>query len=426
MDIPDIERVVQFMLPSSLSILIQRFGRAGRSGQSALAILLAEATAFHRKKKTRRNEQLAIKAEIDENSVPIPEGEEGEDTLGYRKKVEEGIRNWIDVLLCRWAVVNEHFTNPPSLADSGMFMSLFSSLLTTKSLGSAQTFPCCDNCIRRKKDSDSRNQGTLLTQEELDMLSIIDRLDSHTKPCREIIDVDMEPTNQAPTKTGKRRGDKLMHCRAAIVHWRTSCWSKNYAGGGWGVAALLPDNIITKLATRTHITTIESLKLEIPEWDFTERHGAEVLAVIAVADREWEERTRKETPPGPQAIRKSEQLANTPGNPANSRATLQPIPIPQPSSTPIFATPPQPPQPFPYPGYYPIPAPIGTQALPYPIPVPSYPIPAPTGTQPLPYPMPVPSYSFPVPVPVGTLAYPPPYIFYPPVGPYFHAYPPRQ
>jgi len=53
MDIPDIERVVQFMLPSSLSILIQRFGRAGRSGQPALAILLVEATAFHTKKNMR-------------------------------------------------------------------------------------------------------------------------------------------------------------------------------------------------------------------------------------------------------------------------------------------------------------------------------------------------------------------------------------
>jgi hypothetical protein len=53
---------------------------------------------------------------------------------------------------------------------------------------------------------------------------------------------------------------------------------------------------------------IESLKLKIPKWDFAEWHGAEVLAVIAVADREWEEKTWKETPPVPQAIQKSEQF----------------------------------------------------------------------------------------------------------------------
>jgi hypothetical protein len=183
MDIPDIECVIQFMLPSSLSVLIQRFRCTGRSRQSALAILLAEATAFHLKKKTQHNEQLTIKAKIDENSVPILEDEGGEDISGYQKKVEEGIQNWIDILSCRWAVVNEHFANPPLLADTGMFQILFSSLLTTKLLGSAHMFPCCDNCIRQKKDLDHLNQVTLLTQEELNILSIINRIDSHTEPC---------------------------------------------------------------------------------------------------------------------------------------------------------------------------------------------------------------------------------------------------
>jgi superfamily II DNA helicase RecQ len=118
MDIPDIERVVQFMLPSSLLILIQRFGRFGRSGQPALAILLVEATAFHTKKNMPRNEQLMIKAELDEDGMPM-EGNEDEETLQYRKKVEDGVRQWIDALACRRAITNEYFANPPAIANTG-------------------------------------------------------------------------------------------------------------------------------------------------------------------------------------------------------------------------------------------------------------------------------------------------------------------
>lgn len=46
MDIPDIDRVVQFMLPKALSEWIQHFGRAGRAGQPSEAILLVEPSVF--------------------------------------------------------------------------------------------------------------------------------------------------------------------------------------------------------------------------------------------------------------------------------------------------------------------------------------------------------------------------------------------
>ena len=53
-DIPDIELVVQFGIPQSLSVLNQRFGRAGRSPSiHAHAILLAEKSVFKRKKKKK-------------------------------------------------------------------------------------------------------------------------------------------------------------------------------------------------------------------------------------------------------------------------------------------------------------------------------------------------------------------------------------
>lgn len=94
-DISDIELVVQFMAPESLSVLIQRSGRAGRQpGLQARAILLIEASAFHEKGK----------------SVRQP-GQPAE----YVKQLEPGLRLYVEVPpdQCRRDVVDEYFDNPP-------------------------------------------------------------------------------------------------------------------------------------------------------------------------------------------------------------------------------------------------------------------------------------------------------------------------
>jgi len=57
MDIPDVERVVQFAISASLSVLSQRVGRAGHSGQHALGILLAEPSVFQTVKKKKKLEE---------------------------------------------------------------------------------------------------------------------------------------------------------------------------------------------------------------------------------------------------------------------------------------------------------------------------------------------------------------------------------
>jgi superfamily II DNA helicase RecQ len=122
MDIPDIDFVIQFMVALSLSILIQRFGRAGRSGQPAVAILLTEPSVFQVKKKNNVTRTVAesennIKEEpIDDNDIEL-----SLDTLGlddadiameYRKKTEVGMRDWCLALGCRWYVSDKYFNNP--------------------------------------------------------------------------------------------------------------------------------------------------------------------------------------------------------------------------------------------------------------------------------------------------------------------------
>jgi hypothetical protein len=72
-----------------------------------------------------------IKAEIDEDGMPMDSNEE-EEMLQYRKKVEDGVWQWIDALACRRVIANEYFANPPAIANAGTVCVLSSLLLMNK------------------------------------------------------------------------------------------------------------------------------------------------------------------------------------------------------------------------------------------------------------------------------------------------------
>lgn len=83
---------MQFMVPASLSIWLQRAGRAGRKkGSQAHAYLLVQPTVFQEKNKKKR--------------------EEG-DVIEFMKTVEPNLRRWIQTCDCRRDVVDEYFNNP--------------------------------------------------------------------------------------------------------------------------------------------------------------------------------------------------------------------------------------------------------------------------------------------------------------------------
>ncbi|KAJ3483954.1 hypothetical protein NLJ89_g12020 [Agrocybe chaxingu] len=78
-DIPDIEQVIQFGVPSSLSVWIQRAGRAGRSPHiKARAILLYEKSMFEtqktRKKKRGAKDNPVTDSEGEEDNIEEVEG----------------------------------------------------------------------------------------------------------------------------------------------------------------------------------------------------------------------------------------------------------------------------------------------------------------------------------------------------------------
>ena len=116
MDIKNVPRVIQFMVPPSLSVWTQRFGRAGRSGEPSVVILLVEPSVY----KLRKMRGVAGPENLGEENHEEEDNEGAEsDTapLGsvdptYQKKVEEAMRRWIEAITCRRNVADAYFNNP--------------------------------------------------------------------------------------------------------------------------------------------------------------------------------------------------------------------------------------------------------------------------------------------------------------------------
>ncbi|KAF8878327.1 P-loop containing nucleoside triphosphate hydrolase protein [Infundibulicybe gibba] len=191
-DLPGVERVVQYMVPASLSIWMQRGGRAGRRpSMLASAILLVQPSVF---------QKIAVKGnEKSTDKVPGPLDADDDmvtDEVKYQKDVEEGLRKWIETMICRREVFNEYF-------DSGV-----------ESKGSipAPTGLCCDNC----DEMPDNNKTSLATAPINDLVNVgwsIHHAEEHSREISDILkEVDRRElehrTNEKKRKLDDREAAK--------------------------------------------------------------------------------------------------------------------------------------------------------------------------------------------------------------------------
>ncbi|KAJ6597432.1 P-loop containing nucleoside triphosphate hydrolase protein [Mycena sp. CBHHK59/15] len=324
-DMPYIEQVVQFLVPSSLSVWMQRAGRAGRTFTIfARAILLVQPSVFQEVKMKK--------------GVPIPERE----GTVYRKDVEEGLRDWIETEGCRRDVIDEYF-------DSGVARE-------------APTGICCDNCLRKR-----RPFHALLTK----------RSPAMDRPGSPASDTEDSP-HQEPDNNGKRgmdegarvadrREEHLQGARTRLERWRYATYIELYTKRQWGYQILLPDKVLTSLATKARFTTVEDLIGGGWSPTHARKHGPAVLQLLGdydalyreYADAEKEERAaeRKEQTLANRAAKKAEAKLfreraaevrrNTPKAPPKPRASRAKKPrLEQENLAPAAATPQTPVRPF--------------------------------------------------------------------------------
>ena len=96
--------MAQLGAPKSLTVWLQRAGRAGRSPTiQARAVLLIEVSAL---------KEIRKKA-CEENLGSEDEGEEDIETKTYRKRIETHLRLYVETMKCRRDVADKLFDNPP-------------------------------------------------------------------------------------------------------------------------------------------------------------------------------------------------------------------------------------------------------------------------------------------------------------------------
>lgn len=84
--------------------------------------------------------------------------------------------------------------------------------------------------------------------------------------------------------TARRGGEHLQDARTALESWRFKTKHARYTPSSLTAPSLLPDTVLTTLASASHICTIEDIE-DAVTWVYAKRHGAEVLAVLAAVDR---------------------------------------------------------------------------------------------------------------------------------------------
>ncbi|KAF8168911.1 P-loop containing nucleoside triphosphate hydrolase protein [Pholiota molesta] len=270
-DIPDIEQVIQFGVPSSLAVWTQRAGRAGRSANiNARAILLVEKSMFERTKKRRR--KAAPPGEL-EDTFPEELGadeEEGSEVeldaenieSEWKKKVEDALRRWIETTGCRRDIADTYFHNPRHRPPTHL---------------------CCDNCTIM--DVDSNAVGAIAAEDRpTTPLPTHDACNSvHSTPSKSANANGKRGMTLSQSQARHRQGEHLKEARIALQNWRYNVVHHHYTPGPFTVAAFMPDSVIKLLASLLTIKSVDDMRDNI-QWAFVDRHGDDVLGVLRRVD----------------------------------------------------------------------------------------------------------------------------------------------
>ncbi|KIM73718.1 hypothetical protein PILCRDRAFT_15010 [Piloderma croceum F 1598] len=295
-DILDIEQVIQFGVPSSLSVWIQRAGRAGCSPDiNARAILLVEKSMFQWRKKHKKRGQESDDSEESGSDIGEEESEEEEeDEIGadssnmeYGKKVEPELQLWIECANCWRDVADEYFNNPP---------------------------------VRKDNSSTDGTDGHPHTPTPSGLNS------EHTTPSKSPNAHGKRQMHASKGGPATRRGEHLQDARGALEHWWFKTQRDHYSPSSVTAVTLLPDPTLMTLASNARICTTEDIKAVVkPPWIMARRHGNEVLALLMVID-DAEKLTREETKRS-----KAKKRRKVTGRKKNSREATKPKQLPRPA-----------------------------------------------------------------------------------------------
>jgi hypothetical protein len=175
--------------------------------------------------------------------------------------------------------------------------------LTLKT-SAAPTGDCCDNCLRK-------------TDPEHPLL--LKRAPALDRPGSPASDTEDSP-GQQPDTNGKRgmneaatvpdrREEHLKGARTRLDGWRTQTWVELYRRRPWGPTVLLPDKVLTALASKARFASVDDLIGAGWSATHARKHGTAVLAMLHEYDelfREFKAAEKEES----SRLRKEQTLAD--------------------------------------------------------------------------------------------------------------------
>ncbi|EJF60636.1 hypothetical protein DICSQDRAFT_170794 [Dichomitus squalens LYAD-421 SS1] len=93
-----------------------------------------------------------------------------------------------------------------------------------------------------------------------------------------------DPRNWAMFTPATRRDKHLERARILLSEWRDNTWLAHYKSQPFGPPGILPDTVLTALATRTSYRALEDIR--DLRWILAKRHATEVLKLLENLDRE--------------------------------------------------------------------------------------------------------------------------------------------
>lgn len=140
---------------------------------------------------------------------------------------------------------------------------------------------CCNNCIRK---GDPTNHFKTIYK----LIGFLDTLSGREPASLPVYNDNSDIGSSASPKTWGhlRSGNRLSIRRRVLETWRYDCWEKNYQLCSFGPVGVMPDAILSKLASFTKIETIDDLLEAISNWGYATKYGHEVLLRLGDADRE--------------------------------------------------------------------------------------------------------------------------------------------
>ncbi|KAF5363029.1 hypothetical protein D9758_012611 [Tetrapyrgos nigripes] len=156
----------------------------------------------------------------------------------------------------------------------------------------APTGICCDNCLRKQDP----NHPLLYIEPALSKSASKQPTNSE-EPLSEPNSNGKRPMVTVPAT---RKDVHLSSVRSLLEKWRYATFLEKYSSCSWGADALLPPKVLTTIATKAWLSSIDDLIGAGWSPIFARKHGLDILERIAMVDEEHYDAVQK----GKQAERK--------------------------------------------------------------------------------------------------------------------------